>query len=133
MNSFSDSYHWIIDKLNNIPGINIETQAIEKTVIEPVGKGNEPRFCHNRISIGQDCVHAILESGLATKLIAERSPTLRADIHTQIGILAEDDERIIPGTVIINEESPIKLWITAETYDFGRINVSVSSGNETDD
>ncbi|NRN30377.1 DUF2590 family protein [Photorhabdus heterorhabditis] len=98
-----------------------------------LNSGNEPRFCHNRVSISQDCVHAIIESGLATELIAERSPTQRADIHTQIGILVEDDERIIPGTVIINEESPIKLWITAETYAFGRINVSVSSGNETDD
>ncbi|OCA54647.1 phage tail tape measure protein [Photorhabdus namnaonensis] len=44
MNSFSDSYHWIIDKLNNIPGINIETQAIEKTVIEPVGKVKIPEM-----------------------------------------------------------------------------------------
>ncbi|TNH44436.1 phage tail tape measure protein [Photorhabdus luminescens] len=42
MKSFSDSYHWIIDKLNGIPGINIETQAIEKTVAEPVGKATVP-------------------------------------------------------------------------------------------
>ncbi|WFQ78523.1 DUF2590 family protein [Xenorhabdus sp. SF857] len=94
-----------------------------------LNSGNEPQFCNNRVSIGQDCVHAILESGLATELVAERSPTLRADIRTQIEILVEDDERIIPGTVIINEESPIKLWITAETYDFGRISVSVGHGH----
>ncbi|MDC9595770.1 DUF2590 family protein [Xenorhabdus anantnagensis] len=94
-----------------------------------LNSGNEPLFCHNRISIGQDCIHAIIESGLATNLIAERSPTLRADIHTQIVILVENDERIIPGTVSINEESRTKLWITAETYDFGRINVSVGNGN----
>ncbi|OTA17564.1 phage protein [Xenorhabdus vietnamensis] len=94
-----------------------------------LNSGNEPLFCNNRISIGQDCVHAIIESGLATNLIAERSPTLRADIHTQIVILVENDERIIPGTVSINEESRTKLWITAETYDFGRINVSVGNGN----
>ncbi|MCC8366019.1 DUF2590 family protein [Xenorhabdus sp. PB61.4] len=94
-----------------------------------LNSGNEPYFCNNRVSIGQDCIHAIIESGLATQLIAERSPTLRADIHTQIVILIENDERIIPGTVSINEESPTKLWITAETYDFGRINVSVGHGN----
>ncbi|MCW7761679.1 DUF2590 family protein [Photorhabdus luminescens] len=94
-----------------------------------LNSGNEPRFCNNRVSIGQDCVHAIIESGLATKLIAERSPTLRADIRTQIEMLVEDDERIIPGTIIINEESPTKLWIFAETYEFGRINVSVGNGN----
>ncbi|MDC9591473.1 DUF2590 family protein [Xenorhabdus sp. XENO-10] len=91
--------------------------------------GNEPRFCHNRFSVGQDCVHAIMESGLATELVAERSPTLRADIRTQIEILVEEDERIIPGTVIINEETPTKLWIMAETYDFGRLSVSVGHGH----
>ncbi|PHM62004.1 DUF2590 family protein [Xenorhabdus ishibashii] len=94
-----------------------------------LNSGNEPQFCHNRVSVGQDCVHAILESGLATELVAERSPTLRADIRTQIEILVEDDERIIPGTVIINEESPTQLWITAETYDFGRLSVSVGHGH----
>ncbi|MCW6573163.1 DUF2590 family protein, partial [Yersinia ruckeri] len=40
-----------------------------------LNSGNEPILCHNRISIGQDCVHAIIESGLTTRLIAERSPT----------------------------------------------------------
>uniref|UniRef100_UPI001319C030 DUF2590 family protein n=1 Tax=Cronobacter malonaticus TaxID=413503 RepID=UPI001319C030 len=43
--------------------------------------GNEPVLCNNSQSIGQDIVHAILESGLATELVAERSPTLRADKH----------------------------------------------------
>ncbi|MBE8588463.1 phage tail tape measure protein [Xenorhabdus griffiniae] len=40
--SFGDAYNWIIDKLNYIPGINIETQAIEKTVTEPTGKAAAP-------------------------------------------------------------------------------------------
>ncbi|MCC8375354.1 phage tail tape measure protein [Photorhabdus sp. HUG-39] len=44
MKSFSDSYHWIIDKLNAIPGINIETQAIEKIVAEPMGKATAPNM-----------------------------------------------------------------------------------------
>ncbi|MDE9567304.1 DUF2590 family protein, partial [Xenorhabdus bovienii] len=76
-----------------------------------LNSGNEPQLCNNRVSIAQDCVHAIIESGLATNLIAERSPALRADIHTQMVILVENDERIIPGTVSINEESLTKLWI----------------------
>lgn len=88
-----------------------------------LNSGNEPILCHNHISIGQDCVHAIIESGLTTRLIAERSPTLRADIITQLMILLEDDERIVPGTVVINEETTQRLWITAETYDFGAISV----------
>lgn len=85
--------------------------------------GNEPVTCGNRQSIGQDIVHGILESGLATALVAERSPTLRGDIFTQLELLIENDERIVPGTVSITEETARRLWITAETYDFGVLSV----------
>lgn len=87
--------------------------------------GSEPELCNNRKSIGQDIIHAIIESGLATQLIAERSPTLRADIYTRLELLIEDDERIVPGTVEISEESQKRLWITASTYEFGGISAQV--------
>jgi len=87
--------------------------------------GYEPELCNNRKSIGQDIIHAIIESGLATELIAERSPTMRADIFTRMELLIEDDERIIPGTVEISEESQKRLWVTASTYDFGGISAQV--------
>ncbi|EKR5654871.1 DUF2590 family protein [Escherichia coli] len=87
--------------------------------------GNEPELCNNRKSIGQDIIHAIIESGLATQLIAERSPTLRADIFTQLELLVENDERIVPGTVEISEESQNRLWITSSTYDFGKLSYQV--------
>ncbi|TNL11471.1 DUF2590 domain-containing protein [Kosakonia cowanii] len=87
--------------------------------------GNEPELCNNRKSIGQDIIHAIIESGLATQLIAERSPTLRADIFTQLELLVENDERIVPGTVEISEEIQKRLWVTASTYDFGTLSYQV--------
>ncbi|EKM1607402.1 DUF2590 family protein [Escherichia coli] len=87
--------------------------------------GNEPELCNNRKSIGQDIIHSIIESGLATELIAERSPTMRADIFTRMELLIEDDERIVPGTVEISEESRKWLWVTASTYDFGGISAQV--------
>ena len=87
--------------------------------------GNEPELCNNRRSIGQDIIHAIIESGLATELIAERSPTMRADIFTRMELLIEEDDRIVPGTVDISEESQKRLWITASTYDFGGISTQV--------
>lgn len=83
--------------------------------------GNVPRICDNRISIAQDIKHAILESGLATSLIAERSRILRRDIILQIILLVEEDVRLIPGTIFITEESLGRLRLTAETYDFGKI------------
>lgn len=91
--------------------------------------GNEPMLCNNRYSIGQDLVHAIMESGLATTLIAERSPTLRSDIFTQMILLIEDDERIVPGTAVVTEESTTRLFITADTYDFGPLSQGIEYGN----
>ncbi|MEB2410380.1 DUF2590 family protein [Enterobacter asburiae] len=90
--------------------------------------GNEPMTCNNRYSIGQDLVHAVMESGLATVLIAERSPTLRSDIFTQIILLVEGDERIVPGTVEVEEESLTRLLITGDTYDFGPLSEGVDYG-----
>ncbi len=83
--------------------------------------GNQPVICSNRISIAQDIKHAILESGLATLLIAERSRILRRDIILQMILLAEEDERLIPGTVVIIEESLNRLLLTADTYEFGKL------------
>ncbi|MFD0965998.1 DUF2590 family protein [Seminibacterium arietis] len=83
--------------------------------------GNQPQLCNNRLSIAQDIKHAILESGLLKNLIAERSRILRADIILQIILVVEDDPRLIPGTVHIKEESKNRLLLTAETYEFGKI------------
>ncbi|HDT2133525.1 TPA: DUF2590 family protein [Enterobacter roggenkampii] len=90
-----------------------------------LNSGNEPLLCNNSKSIGQDIVHSILESGLATELIAERSPTMRSDILTRLELLIESDERIEPGTVVISEESLKRLWITASTWEFGSISTRV--------
>jgi hypothetical protein len=46
----------------------------------------------------------------------------------QIVLLVEDDVRLIPGTIIVDEENVKKLWVTADTYDFGRISVGVNYG-----
>ena len=83
--------------------------------------GNQPLICDNRIPIAQDIKHAILESGLATQLIAERSRIFRRDIILQMVLLVEEDVRLIPGTVSIIEERLGQLFITAETYEFGRL------------
>ncbi|AKH22538.1 DUF2590 family protein [Escherichia coli] len=82
---------------------------------------SEPVLCDNRQSIAQDMIHALIESGLPCRLIAENSPTLRADLFTQMVILLEEDERLIPGSVFIDEEQRGQLLVTADTYDFGQL------------
>lgn len=46
-------------------------------------------------------------------------------IFTQLELLIEEDERIVPGTVEVSEESQKRLWVTASTYDFGGISAQV--------
>ena len=87
--------------------------------------GYEPILAKNQQSIGQDIKHAIIESGLATELVAERSPTMRYDVFTKIILLVESDRRIVPGTAHINEETAERLYLTADTYDFGKIGVTI--------
>ncbi|BEO03774.1 DUF2590 family protein [Serratia marcescens] len=62
--------------------------------------GNEPELCGNRVSIAQDVVHMIIESGIVKELITERSPVLRADIMMQMELLVESDDRIVPGNLV---------------------------------
>ncbi|HEC9484401.1 TPA: DUF2590 family protein [Salmonella enterica subsp. enterica serovar Orientalis] len=91
-----------------------------------LNSASEPVLCDNRQSIGQDMIHALMESGLPYRLIAENSPTLRADLFTQMVILLEEDERLIPGTVFIDEERRGHLLVTADTYDFGPLSRGMS-------
>lgn len=91
-----------------------------------LNEGYEPNLAKNQLSIGQDIKHAIIESGLATELVAERSPTMRYDVFTKIILLVESDHRIVPGTAHIKEETQERLYLTADTYDFGRIGVTIN-------
>ncbi|AHF72890.1 putative phage protein [Candidatus Sodalis pierantonius str. SOPE] len=98
-----------------------------------LNSGHEPKRCTDRVSITQDCAHALLESGLLTRLVAERSRTLRADLLMQVTLLLEEDERLIPGTVLVSEETPKRLWVTAQPYDFDRIEMSPRYDEQTRD
>jgi hypothetical protein len=80
--------------------------------------GNEPVITSDFMSIAQDVKHAIIESGLATKLVGERSPTMQIDIINQIELLTETDRRIIPGTVDIKRESSGRYLLTAKAYNY---------------
>ncbi|ENC6422544.1 DUF2590 family protein [Aeromonas veronii] len=87
--------------------------------------GGQPRYTQDRHCIGQDIKHRIMESGLARKLIGERSPTLRADVMTEIELLVENDERLIPGTIVISEEDIERVLVTARIYEFGDLEVTL--------
>lgn len=83
--------------------------------------GGMPERCANQLSIAQDIKHTLLESGLVKLLIGERSEILRQDLILQMVLLIEEDERLIPGTVEIIEEDLDRLFITADTVEWGEI------------
>jgi len=89
-----------------------------------IDAGQQPSQCNNLVSIAQDVKHSIMESGLARELVAERSPVLRDDVLIQIEQLTEQDTRIIPGTATAEESTAGNISLTAETYAFGRFEVT---------
>ena len=88
-------------------------------------EGGNPILIQDRDVIAQDIKHAIIESGLAIKLIGEKSPTLRADIKIELELLLESEKRLISGTVNIEEPVLGTLWINAVTREFGELFLEV--------
>ncbi|EOW9266014.1 TPA: DUF2590 family protein [Vibrio cholerae] len=83
-----------------------------------IDAGAQPTQCSDLYSIAQDIKHAIMESGLARKMAAERNAILRADLLLQIEQLAEADLRLIPGTAIAVETDAGSIRLTAQAYGF---------------
>lgn len=90
--------------------------------------GRNPILIQDRAVIAQDIKHAIMESHLAVDLIAERSPSKKADIRTQLELLIEEDVRLVPGTVRLETPSDGTIYVFAKTAEFGALDLEVISG-----
>ncbi|MCL1123522.1 DUF2590 family protein [Shewanella surugensis] len=90
--------------------------------------GGEPALTHTRASIAQDIKHMLMESGLVSKLLAQRSNAMRLDVYTEMELLVETDTRLVPGTIKIESMADFIL-ITADTYEFGGVSTQVNSMN----
>jgi len=88
--------------------------------------GLNPSYLTDRAAIAQDIVHAILDAGLAHLLISDRGTGVTADTQIKIKLLVEDDVRIMPGTVRIEETASGQWWVFADTIDFGLIQSSIT-------
>ncbi len=101
-----------------------DKQYIDIKVVDggwDIDSGEQPTQCSDLYSIAQDIKHAIMESGLARKLLAERNPILRADVLLQIEQKAELDTRIIPGTASATEGDAGDIKLTAQAYDYDQL------------
>lgn len=90
--------------------------------------GRNPVMIQDRAVIAQDIKHAIIGSHLAVDLIAERSPSKKADIRTQLELLVEEDVRLVPGTVRLETPRDGMIYIFAKTAEFGDLDLEVISG-----
>lgn len=90
--------------------------------LDPAGM---PDYVIQRPSITQDIVHMILESGLLIELVGERSRAKWIGNMTQIEMLVENDQRIIPGTVVIDWNDPEQMVLFAQSV-MGEISVPLS-------
>ncbi|HCG7749268.1 DUF2590 family protein [Vibrio sp. zbq_19] len=92
--------------------------------------GRNPILIQDRAVIAQDIKHAIIESSLAVDLIAERSPSKKADIRTKLELLVEEDIRLVPGTVRLDEQTEGTIYVFADTMDFGELQLEIVNNGE---
>ncbi len=92
--------------------------------------GRNPILIQDRAVIAQDIKHAIIESDLAVDLIAERSPSKKADIRTKLELLVEEDVRLVPGTVRLDEPTEGTIYVFADTMDFGELKLEIVNNGE---
>ncbi|EJG1620085.1 DUF2590 family protein [Vibrio parahaemolyticus] len=92
--------------------------------------GRNPILIQDRAVIAQDIKHAIIESNLAVDLIAERSSSKKADIRTKLELLVEEDVRLVPGTVRLEEPTEGTIYVFATTIDFGDMQFEIVNNGE---
>ncbi|HGS5146217.1 TPA: DUF2590 family protein [Vibrio parahaemolyticus] len=92
--------------------------------------GRNPILIQDRAVIAQDIKHAIIESNLAVDLIAERSPSKKADIRTKLELLVEEDVRLVPGTVRLDEPTEGTIYVFTDTMDFGELQLEIVNNGE---
>lgn len=71
--------------------------------------------------IAQDIKHRIIESGILVKMVKLRNVNGIAKLKTELELEVEKDDRVKPGTIIVNYNTDKTLTIEAETRQYGSI------------
>lgn len=89
--------------------------------------GRNPVLVHDVDCIAQDLVHMIRETGLLVELVANKDKRRRAANMVKLEIAIEEDERIKPGTVYIEEPKLGVFYVLAETLEFGEFSLQLET------
>lgn len=71
--------------------------------------------------IAQDIKHRLLESGLLVRLVKLRNKNSIAMILTEIELIAEQDNRLVPGSINVFLTQQKTIAIQAMTKDYGKL------------
>lgn len=95
--------------------INIDLNIIEQDIT--LNSYAVPSQLTNSDVIAQDVKHRIIESGKVTELIGLRNKNIMAKILTEIELIVEQDERLVPGTIKVIKQLTGEISVTAKTID----------------
>lgn len=90
--------------------------------------GGNPEMVYDRDCIAQDLVHMVRDSGLLELQVGNRNKPQRDVTLNKVSMFIEEDERVVPGTVVIEESHLGEYFIVCESVDFGPIEFMASTG-----
>ena len=93
--------------------INIDLNIIEQDIA--LDSFAVPSQLTKSDVIAQDVKHRIIESRKLTELIGLRNKNIVAKILTEIELIVEQDERLIPGTIKVIKQLTGEISVTAQT------------------
>lgn len=99
----------------------IEPLYVDLAIVDDdlvLGESNSPHRTTQRSVIAQDIRHLIRESGLHLQLVGLRNRWKIAQILTQIELLVETDDRLMPGTIFVQQPKPELIVVRADTREF---------------
>ena len=71
--------------------------------------------------IAQDIKHRLLESGLLVRLVKLRNKNSIAMILTEIELIVEQDNRLVPGSINVFVTQQQTIGIKATTKEYGKL------------
>ena len=70
-------------------------------------------FVSGVTAITQDIKHLILETGYLVEMIGQRDAAVRADLRQKIAVECEKDNRLVAGSVVVNESDAQTIHVGA--------------------
>ena len=70
--------------------------------------------------IAQDIKHRLLESGLPFLLVAQRNQNNIDYVLTEVELVVEQDDRLVPGTIQVFYDPEKNIVVHAKTKDYGQ-------------